>query len=443
MSRKVLCFAVVLAIILSLAACTPAAEKQVEQTKAVDPQAASEAPKEAEKKDVTLKLWSQWASDADGMKKPLDKVLEDWKTANPNIKIEMDVINTDAYKAKVKVASAANELPDIFFSWGGGFAKPFVNANMVLQLDPYLNDGTKDKLVSQTLNNFTYDGKTYGLPMYMWLGVLYCNKDLFDKNGVKIPDTYDELLTAVKALNVKGITPFAVGEKELWPGMFFQNALALRTVGIDGCVKALSKEASFDTPEFKDSAAKLEELVKTGAFAKGCMGVDELEAEATFTQGKAAMIYMGDWAAASFEKDDSPVKGKIVAKNFPALEGAKDNGAFLGGAIDTFMVSAKTKNKEESVQTLEYICENLGKEGYLAGAAIPSWKVQVDAAKINPLTSQITQLSQGSAGFMLAWDTFLEGADADTELNAVAKIFGGKSTPDEFVKELQKINGEK
>ena len=439
MYRKVFCLVLAFAVVLSVAACGAAQKKQPAQTAAEKAQTAVEPTQVEASKEVTLKLWSQWASDADGMKKPLDKVLADWQAANPNIKIEMDAINTDAYKAKVKVASAANELPDIFFSWGGGFAKPFADANLVLQLDQYLNDGTKDKLVSQTLNNFTYDGKTYGLPMYMWLGVLYCNQDIFRQNGVTLPDTYNDLLTAVKTFTAKGITPFAVGEKELWPGMFFQNALAMRTVGIDGCVKALSKQASFDTPEFKDSAAKLDELVRAGAFSKGCMGVDELEAEASFAQGKAAMIYMGDWAAATFEKNDSPVRGKVAVKNFPALDGARDNGSFLGGAIDTFMVSTETRYKDESVQALKYICENLGKEGYLAGAAMPAWKVQVDASQINPLTSQITQLSQTSSGFMLAWDTFLEGADADTELNAVAKIFGGKSTPEEFVKELQTI----
>lgn len=394
----------------------------------------------AAKEDITLTLWSQWSSDADGMKKPLDTVLANFMSENPNIKVEMDMINTEAYKQKVKVASAADELPDVFFSWGAGFAKPFVEAGKILEITPCVDDTVKGKLLEGTLDNFTYDGKIYALPSYMSMMVLYCNKDLFEKNNAKLPETYDDLLAAVKVFNDAGITPVAVGEKELWPGIMWQNAFAMRTAGIDASIQALSKEASFDTPEFRESGDKLAELVKAGAFSPGCMGVEELEAEADFANEKAAMILMGDWAAATFSQDNAPINGKVVVKNFPSITGGRDNGAGLGGAVDTFMVSAGTKHPDEAVMLLKYLSENLGREGYLAGAALPAWTGDVPADAVNPLTRQITDLSKEATGFMLAWDVFLEGADADTHLNAVAELFGGKSDGEVFVKAMESIN---
>lgn len=440
------CMAVLMALALmtGTAACAsgsgqsssqPAAQSQP----ASSPQASSvEASQPAE--EVTLTLWSQWSSDADGMKKPFDAVLASYQKEHPEIKVENDTINTEAYKQKVKVASAADELPDLFFSWGAGFAKPFVEAGKVMDMTSYVDDAMKSKMLNGTLDNFTYDGKIYALPSYMWLGVLYCNQELFEQNNVKLPETYDDLLAAVAAFKGAGITPAAVGEKELWPGIQWQNAMAMRTAGIDSCLKALSKETSFNTPEFAASGDKLAELVKAGAFSAGCMGVEELEAEADFANGKAAMLYMGDWAAATFIQDNAPVKGKVVAMNFPSISGGKDPDACLGGAIDTFMISSGTKYPDQAVALDVYISENLGREGYLAGACLPAWKVDVPADAINPLTQQITALSQKASGFMLAWDTFLEGADADTHLNAVADLFGGKSDGAAFAKAMDSIN---
>lgn len=433
--KKGLALLLVLALAIGISACTATSEPpSADQTPS--PPLASQSAEDP----ITLTLWSQWSSDADGMKAPLDTVLADFQREHPNIKVEMDTINTEAYKQKVKVASAADELPDVFFSWGAGFAKPFVEAGKVLDLTSYVDNGVKEKLLAGTLDNFTYGDKIYALPSYMWLGVLYCNKDLFEKNNIKLPDTYDDLLVAVEAFNKLGITPVAVGEKELWPGIQWQNALAMRTAGVDACVKALSKEASFDTPEFAASGNKLTELVKAGAFSPGCMGVEELEAEADFANERAAMLYMGDWAAATFIQDNAPVSGKVVAMNFPSLADGKDPNAFLGGAIDTFMISANTEHPQEAYQLLAYLSENLGREGYLSGACLPAWKVEVPPDSINPLTQQIVELSQNATGFMLAWDTFLEGADADTHLNAVAELFGGKSDGAAFAKAMESIN---
>ena len=395
----------------------------------------------AKTKTVTLKLWHLWAADTESNKIPMEKVLRDFGKAYPNIKIEVDAVENQTYKTKIKTANAANEAPDIFFSWGAGFAQPFVESGKVLALDPYLKDGTRNKMLGGTLANFTYNKKVYGLPIYMWAGVFYCNKELFEKNNIKIPETFSELISAVKAFRAKGITPITVGEKERWPGMFFQNILALRTGGTQLCMDALSKKASFDQPAFIESAAKLSELVKANAFNEGCLGLTRDESEAVLIQGQVPMYYNGSWVAGSLEKDGSPVQGKIVAKKFPMVEGGKGNSdEFLGGSIDTFMVSANTKYPKEAALAVKYICENMSREAYLAGGNLPSWKVNVDKSKINPLMLQIVDLTKNAKGFVLAWDTFLVGAEADVHLNLIQEIFAGMTTPEKFAKEMQKLN---
>lgn len=390
---------------------------------------------------INLKLWHIWVTDSESNKLPFEKALADWNRENPGVRITAEATENETYKVKIRTAVAVNEAPDIFYCWGAGFARPFVDAKKVLPLDEYLDGKTRRKLLPGTTDYFTYDGKLYALPIFMITGVMYYNVELFNRYDVDIPVTFDDLITAVKAFKQRGIIPMAVGEKDGWTGMFYQNILAIRTAGTKLCNQALNKQASFRQPEFVESAEKLAELIKAGAFDSGCMQQTRDEAEADFKIGKAAMYYNGSWVAGSLDKEDCPVKGKIIVRNFPAILNSKgDPNGFLGGAIDTFMISANTKHKVEAVRALEALDESFCRESYLAGASQPAWKVEVDVTEINPLAADISRLLKNSTGFVLAWDTFLPGEEAQTHINLVADIFAGRRTPEEFAAEMQKLN---
>lgn len=444
---KILSIVIALVMIAGLAACgSTSTDKGQPAGGAETAGTQKEEAKKEEGKTTTIKFWTLWTETVqDANAKAFWRVLGNYKNDLPDIVIEHDATENEAYKTKIKTAIAANEGPDVFFTWGAGFLKPFVEAGKVLPLDDYLKDGTADRINPGTTTYFTFDGKTYALPAYQWVAVLYCNKELFEKNNVKIPDTYEELLDAVKAFRAKGISPIAVGEKDRWPGMFWQNALALRIGGAQLCQDALAKKASFDQPAFVESAAKLKELVEAKAFIDGNMGLTNPEADATFMEGQVPMYYTGNWYAGNIMDESSKVKDKVICKKFPAVSGG--NGTmdeFLGGSIDGLCVYADSKEKDTAVRVVKYFAEALAKELNATGAGLPTWKVEdAPGAQINPITQQIKELIKDAKGYVLAWDTFLEGADAETHKNLVAEIFGGAITPEDFAKEMQKLNEKK
>lgn len=347
--------------------------------------------KKEDAKPVTLTLWHQWVVDTDAMTNPLKNAIKAWNDQNPKIQIQADGVNGEQYKPKIKTALAAGEAPDLFFAWGGSFVSPYVKSGNCLAIDDYLNDGTKDKLVEGTLGACTFDGKVYSLPTTTYIANLYCNKELFDKAGAKIPATYDELLDAVKALRAKGITPMVVGEKDRWPGMYWFDILAMRSAGNQACIDAMNKPSQFDQQAFKDAATK----------------------------------------------------GKVTAVPFPLIKDGKGNaGEFFGGNVDGFYINANTKSKEEAVKVLKFISEQAGKEGYLSGAGLPCWKIAgLDDSKLPPLAKQSAQLMGTAKSFVGWWDTVLPAADAETHKNLIADLFAGKKTPDDFIKEMAKLKG--
>jgi raffinose/stachyose/melibiose transport system substrate-binding protein len=391
---------------------------------------------------ITLRLWHLWTSDTDPNKKNIQDIVKDWNSANPNIQIEEEGTENEAYKTKLKTAIAANDAADIFVTWGAGFSKPFVDSGKILQLDKYLEDGTRNKVNTGSLTYLTYNNKAYGLPYTTDAAIFYVNKELFDQNNIKIPQTYDELLTAVKAFRAKGITPMAVGEKDKWPGMFYYDALALRESGAKLCNDALDKKASFEDPAFVKAAAKLKELIDAGAFDPAALGLTRDESEVPFMQGKTPMYYNGSWLLSTIQKDDSQVKGKIIAMNFPSIsDGKGDKNEILGGSTGGFMISANTKHPDEAVKALKYITENISKRLYSNGTSVPAWKVDgVDESKLSDMFKQVSNIAKNSTGSVVWWDSYLEGADADVHKDLVAQIFGKQITPEDFGKQMQAVN---
>lgn len=390
---------------------------------------------------ITLKLWHTWATDSDSNRRPFEKALTDWNNAHPELQIVAESTESETYKSKLRTAIAVNEVPDIFFSWGAGFARPFVESGKILALDDYLNDEIKAKIEPGSFDNFTYGGKTYALPTYLVAGIFYCNDQLFTKYNVKIPETYNELLEAIRVFNEYHVTPMAVGLKDGWPGIFHQNILAIRTAGIEKCNAALSGQVSFYQPEFIESAQKLVDLIDAGAFDIRSLQLTQHEAEAGFIEGRIPMYYSGSWGAGSMDREDSNVRGHVVIKNFPVIEEAKgDANGFLGGAIDGFMISSQTLYKEEAVSTLVTLCENFAKESYISGSGIPAWKVDVTGENVSPLAQEISKLLESRDGFVLAWDTFLGGTAAQTHIGLVSNLYTKTITPENFAMEMQKLN---
>ncbi|WP_084225711.1 extracellular solute-binding protein [Paenibacillus pectinilyticus] len=432
--KKIIVLALASLLTFSATACSSGNK---EANNGVGNKAESAGQSSAPVKKVNLKLWTIWPS---GDFKPIrDELVAKWNKDHPDIQVDVESAENDAYKTKVQTAAAADGLPDVFFSYGAGFSKPFVDGGKVLALDEYLKDGTKEKLTAGSLDNLTYNSKVYGLPYTMWLGTFFVNQELFDKNNIKVPTTYTELLEAVKAFRAKGIDPMAVGGKDLWTSEFYHNILALREGGTKLNNDALRGKASFEDAAFTKAAGKLQELAKADAFMKGYMGLSRDESEAVFLAGKIPMYYNGSWFAKTL--DTAPdVKAKVKVMKFPVIEGAAGNeNEWVGGVLDTFMVSSKTKYPEQAVQFLKYLTENLSSEGYKVGAGLPTWKTKVDESKIDPVLKDVLAAFNKSTGVVPLYDLYLGGKQGETHMNLVAKLLASKVTPQEFGAQMQAL----
>ena len=142
---------------------------------------------------VVLKVASIWSAESEANRAPMLKTLAEFEEAHPEIKLEVEWYEANAWKDQGETLALSDSLPDVFYWNAGGVLWNLVSSGDILPLNDYLTDEIKDQLIGGALANMTFDDKVYQLPYTNACSCLYCNTELFDKYGVKIPETLDEL----------------------------------------------------------------------------------------------------------------------------------------------------------------------------------------------------------------------------------------------------------
>lgn len=391
---------------------------------------------------ITLTIWHQSVVDTDPVKKIIEDSVTEYHGLHPNITIEQDGVTGEQYKTKIKTAFAAGEAPDISYMFSGGsFVKPYIDAGYLLPIDDYLSDDAKNKVLPGTLAGSTFNGKVYSLPTITFLANLYCNTEMFEKAGAKIPTNWDELLDAVDKLKAAGYNPIIMGEKDRWPGMYWYDIISARTAGNAAIEEAFGDPTKFDSQPFIDAAARLQELVKAGAFNDNMMSMSYDEMIEGFAASQGAMVFQANWIHPSFQADTASTKGKVTCVPFPIIEGAAGSiTEFSGGSSDGYYINANCEHPKEAVEYLEYLSEKIGVVGYQKGAGLPCWDTTgVDTSSLTPLDKESAALMETGTSYISWWDNILTAEDSETYKDLVAQVMALKITPEEFAKSMSKL----
>lgn len=408
--------------------------------------AAKESRDPSEEKPIALTLWHIWTTDIDANRITLEAGLDAVKQAYPNISFDVDATETETYKTRIKTSMAVNDVPDIFFAWGGGFPEAFIETDKVLCLDSYYTKEVEKALPREFLQYQTYDGSIYGFPFMRTYATLFANQQIFEENGLSIPATYDALLASAQTLSEKGIIPIAVAGQDMWPLMFHYATLAMREVGPEMVQSALNGDSTFMQQGFIDAGYKFLELKHAGAFGEDCLSQAVDPTADLFKAGDAAMYYYGSWASGGFTAD-IPIAGNIVPIIYPGKGGPYDN-TFLGGAVDCWMASVDTAYPDEAASAIILLAQTVSTLGGETGMALPMWdhnghvpkRVQLpgysdeDYTAVGQIYDQVVTLTDGvgKEESVLWWDTYL-GINGTRCNELIVQMFTEDITPEQFV----------
>ena len=391
-------------------------------------------------KPVTIEWWHINTQDP-GL--TLWKTMADeYMAAHPNVKINITVLENEAFKTKLTTVMQGGTPPDIFQSWGGGVMNDQANAGMLQDITSYLDaDGGawRNSFAPGALAVYALNGKNYGVPWDMGMVGWWYNKDLFAQAKItQPPATWTELLADVKTLKAAGITPISLGEKDTWTGMHIWSYLATRICGKAGFLPAADRTGgSFTDPCFVEAGTKLQELIALQPFQAGFLGASHDEMQGTFGNGKAAMELSGQWAPSV---ESAQAADKVGVKNlgffsFPAVEGGAGAMSDAMGGGNGFAIGKNAP--PEAVDFVKYLT---APEQQKRVAAIAAGIPVVKGGEAGLTDPNMILVQQGFAAanyFQLYYDQYMPSAMGSIINDAVAGLFAGTKTPEQVAQAIE------
>jgi len=260
-----------------------------------------------------------------------NQIAKDFEAKHPGVKVELQFLENQAFKAKLPTLLQSNDAPSIFYTWGGGVLKAQSETGTLRPINAALdaNGGEWRKSVNASaVEGLTFDGKVWASPSKSGLVSFYYNKELFKKAGVDASKiaTWDDFLSAVKALKQAGVTPIAGGGRDKWPLHFYWSYLSMREAGQKGFADAKAgKNDGFAGKPFVKAGERLAELGKLEPFQNGYLGATWNDALAAFGDGRAAIILSFENTPATQASNSTSRKGladdNIGRFPFPVVSG--------------------------------------------------------------------------------------------------------------------------
>jgi ABC-type glycerol-3-phosphate transport system substrate-binding protein len=366
--------------------------------------------------------------------------------AYPNVTVKINEFAETQYMDQGPRLFTSSEKPDVAWFWADDPYLKLANAGVLEPLDDlYESEGWHDVLPKSTIDRVRgNDGKIYAVnESIVWGPVVYYNKEAFEKAGVSVPKTYDEWYEAGAKLKDAGYIPMVSGVPDV--GILMLGGVLINSFGPDEYAKLLNDNQKDGDINYNHErvVAAFDELKKMAdeLMQKGAAGVNDQDARALFTQGKAAMYSSGNWSAGD------AILGKELPDNFelgtfyyPQLysDVPAKVAVYAGNSL---LVMKGTGNEEWAKKFVSFV---MSKERQIALAEsklmFPS-RTDLDKSAIEPMGETYVELyeSMVKAGVDNFWHTEVSGELSTAARELITAVMAGSKTGEQAAKELEAI----
>lgn len=351
-------FGTIPALLIAVSVCSPSCSGK-NQSDEIKPEAKENAS--PQEKHINFITWNEDYLNA------LEEGIPKFERET-GIKVTWKILSEDIVREKVLVdlASQAGEydlvLTDVWI------LPEHVAAGYLEPLDKFAaNDPTFDRKTwyPEFLNALTYQGHLYALPTESFGAALVYRKDLFEKYGIRIPTTIDELEAAAKRLMLDtnadgtidifgavsrgkaGEEPAIVVSGFAWAygGTWFEGGASTSEE-----IKGKKAKPSFNSPQFLAGFKKYCDILRKYG-PPGIKDYTWYELVEDGKKGKAAMILNSGFNVGALDKESVGMRDKYYAALPPRGPIKHSQEAFVMG----YGINRNSKNKDAAWQFLKFI----------------------------------------------------------------------------------------
>ena len=397
---------------------------------------------------------SIWDIRTGSEQKVVQTAVDNFNSTHSNVQATINYFQNDPYKQKLQVAMGANNPPNIFFGWGGGVLKSYIDANDVYDMTSDFNADSswKNRFLPAVMSAVTFNGKIYGVPNSGMQPVLFFyNKDIFNQYHLTPPQTWNALLQAITTLKQHNVIPIALAGGSKWPYLMYEEYLVDRYGGpsVFDAVAANQSNAWSQDAFIKANTA-IQQLVTMGAFGSsfGSVVADTNQDAALVYTGRAAMMLQGNWNFPVFQTNNPQFVqgGKLGWFPFPAVEGGTGDPANIAGnPCNYYSISQASKSPQNCITFLKSanLSDNEVKQFIAVGDVPPVQGIEslLASAQNGEWLQYNYQLVQKAPHYQLSWDQALLPQPAQSLLTNLDQLFLTQITPQQFSSNMNKTIG--
>lgn len=366
-----------------------------------------------------------------------------YEAMHPEVRIELIQESDDSIKGKIKTLVASNSVPDVYFSWTGSWGENFVRGNRAVDLSPVVGPDTPwgKTLTPAAIKAFQYNGRYYGIPLYLDAKFMGYNKQIFAKLGLDVPATFEDLLAACDTIRKAGTTPISLGNKEAWPVVHYAGQLLSYNVPQATLERDfVPASAEYSDPGYVASLAQFKELADRCTDGASMNGVSYSSAVQSFSNTDSAMYYQE-----ILEFDQSTAEGaalKVEDFGFfrlPPPADAKGDVNSIEGAPEGYMISSASENIPLALDFMRFVTsQENGKVLSAPPYGQPSATLGGGSEEtMNPaVVAGMADIAQAS--WLMPWlDTANTPRVAAAWLASLQALAGGSMTPEEVMEKVR------
>jgi len=296
---------------------------------------------------------------AHSMSDALIAMLPEFESAT-GIKVNYEVAPENDFRVKLNAQLASGDGSVDIFMTGPSTNWEYAAGKWIQDLQPFVDDPALTDPAwdfsdffgnAVDVNRWTGEefgglgkGPLYAIPMNEEGYSLTYRKDVLEKEGIKVPETVDELIAAAQKLkgvefDGKVLDGIVVRGQEFWPTLITGYGSVLAAYGATD-LRADGTSAA-DSPEAIEATRKWIELLKAGPADIASYGWEQ--AQAHFAAGNSVFLLDADHMAEVFE---NPQKSQVAGKVGYALAPSGPAGRGSGIWLWSLGINAFSDNKE-------------------------------------------------------------------------------------------------
>jgi raffinose/stachyose/melibiose transport system substrate-binding protein len=332
--------------------------------------------------------------------KALDNMVAGFKAEYPNVKVNVESTSMDNYQDVIKLKISTGDAPDIIF----GSCKTYSDLITSGNIEDISNQTFINRIAPAVLSNVQINKRVYGIPLDEMANVVFYNKDIFTKYGLKIPHTYSEFIAVCKKLQQNGVTACAAGYQDnISIGANFYTIFfgAPYLTCENYAAELAGGKSSSGYPALSKALTQWREIMQYQNTDRKTIDTDR--AEQKFANGETGMIIIGTWGLGAIMNYNP--KGNFGGFMYPSEEKEADN-AVPVATDDTWMLVKNSQNKNAALAFCEYMtrkdvnskwCATTSQLSAISGVIVDTFPIPMkDIAQIIAQKKAASWLSVGT-----------------------------------------------